>query len=103
MKHSPKIGRCIVVYWQDIHTDSGWAEPSESPGLAECISVGFVTHVDARSVSLAATIGTDPASGHHETNMRQCIPLGCVTRWEYLRRMSGGAVRPKAAKETLDG
>jgi hypothetical protein len=83
----PKVGDLVLIEWVDIHTAMEWAPLGEDPGLAPCKTVGFVTHVSPRHVAVAACMGVDSIKEHTntETNLRQGIPWGCVTKWRKLR------------------
>ena len=82
----PSQGALVLVNWLDIQTDSGWKETTEDVKPAACKSVGFVTLVKPGYIVLAGMLGLEPDTKHTESNVRQCIPWGCVTSWNLLRR-----------------
>lgn len=81
----PERGALVLVEWLDIHTSAGWAGLDEKLPPAPCKSVGFVLGADEHAVTLASVLGVDPDSREAESNLRQTIPWGTVTRWRPLR------------------
>ena len=83
----------MLVEWIDIQTDHSWTHPGEELGVAECVTVGYVTAIDAIAITLAACTGRSPNSAtEEEVNLRMAIPWGCVTSWAPLR--PGKRVKP---------
>jgi hypothetical protein len=82
----PAKGQLVLIEWLDIQTDTGWSALEDDTKPALCKTVGFVTHVEAAHVTVAASMGVAEivAGSPVETNLRQSIPWGCVTAWHRL-------------------
>lgn len=78
----PDPGQAVLIHWVDISTEHGWTDPGTELELEHCRTIGFVTNVNDRAVSIAACVGAEPeAATQDDVNLRMTIPWGCVTSW----------------------
>lgn len=85
MISQPSVGDLVLIEWDDIQVDTGWEGIDKDVRPASCKSVGFVTVVRPRYAVLASMIGLEDATKASESNVRQSIPWGCVTKWRKLK------------------
>ena len=79
MGFKPRLRR-VAVHWDDATVDYGWRDADETfRNLPEVVTTGFLVRRDKISIEVAQSMSA--YDGIAEV-MR--IPMGCVTRIEYI-------------------
>ena len=75
-----KVGTIVQVHWLDIVQDPAWMSMEaacKKPDDDKVITVGYFNKIDKTYLYLSTTVMTDRRD-------RMTIPLGCITKIEYL-------------------
>lgn len=76
----------VTVYWLDINTVSaGWEDVADAKASqpSNCETTGYLVQDDETKLVVCANWGHDDGV-NEQTNLRTCIPRGCVVRVEHL-------------------
>lgn len=76
-KSPHRVYKCIIIHWLDAVASSGWT--SETHGLHEIITMGFLIEETKLSYLIASTISND------ETNCRIAVPKAWVKKKRIIK------------------